>query len=187
MADRANGYALTLPAGWAQIDLGTGAIVVTASTPTVAPETAALVKRVAATLKAANYEGMAADVASSSNGSAMPSMLGIDLSPAKGVTLDSIASQELTAAQGGAGQPQQGRLTMAGLPTVWTRFSGTQADLHAKDVKVVLTNYVTVVGDQAFGLYFLVDPLNDPTDAAVLEAMAHSLEIPDRVECTGPS
>ena len=114
----------------------------------------------------------------------MPSMLGIDLSPATGATIDSIAGQEMTTARGaGDGGPEQGRLTMAGLEAVRTRFHGSETDVHGTETSVVLTNYVTLVGGRAVGLYFLVDAASEAAQGPLLEAMAQSLEIPDRADC----
>jgi hypothetical protein len=115
--DLADGFSITLPHGWAQIELATGNVVPAFSGLTMERRTAALVRTIGSSAESAGYEWLAVDLAPGAGGSqsATPADLLVDLSPANGATLDTIAARLTTDLRGSGvtGNIEQIRFVLA--------------------------------------------------------------------------
>ena len=146
--DQADGFSITLPHGWAQIELATGNVVPAFSGLTMESRTAAVVKAIGASAERDGYEWLAVDLAAGTGGSpsATPSDLLVDLSPANGASLDTIAAQLTTDLRGSGvtGTIEQIRLVLAGGDALGIRYAAVTHDLDGKEIVSAVTDYIAV-------------------------------------------
>lgn len=189
--DLADGFSITLPHGWAQIDLATDDVVPAFSGLTMEPSTAALVKAIGSTAKSAGYEWLAVDLAPNAGGrqSANPSDLLVALSSANGETLDSIAAGFTTDLRGSGvtGNIEQIRFVLAGGDALGIRYAAVTHDLAGKETVSAVTDYIALRGDTQFSLVFSVAAENNSGSAVIFTSIAQSLEFHDgtATACSG--
>jgi hypothetical protein len=179
--DPADGFSITLPHGWAQIELATGDVVPAFSGLTMEPSTAARVKAIGSGAESAGWVWLAVDLAPGAGGSqlATPADLLVALTSASGETLDSIAAG-LTSdlrASGVTGNIEQIRLGLAGGDGLEIRYAEVTHDLDGKLLASAVTDYITLHGDMQFTMAFSVAAESSSGSAAIINAMAQSLEI----------
>jgi hypothetical protein len=180
--DAADGFAITLPGGWAQIDLGSGAAVPAFSDLAMEPGTADLVKAIGSGAKRDGYEFLAVDLGRSgtSGQSLHPADLLVDLSPADGSTLDAIATA-LTSdlrANGVTGDIQQVRFRFAGGDGLGVRFVEVSQDLNGQAVTGVVSYYIAVRGNTELSLVFSVAAQDNSGSTTKFDAIAQSIDFP---------
>jgi hypothetical protein len=177
--DLADGFSITLPHGWAQIELATGNVVPAFSGLTMERRTAALVRTIGSSAESAGYEWLAVDLAPGAGGSqsATPADLLVDLSPANGATLDTIAARLTTDLRGSGvtGNIEQIRFVLAGGDALGIRYATVTHDLNGKEIVSAVTDYIALRGDTQFSLVFSVATENSPGSAAIFNAIAQSL------------
>jgi hypothetical protein len=195
--DAEDGFAITLPDGWAQIDLGSGAVVAAFSDLTMKRGTADLVKAIGSGAKRDGYEFLAVDLGrgGSSLQSEHPADLLVDLSGADGDTLDSIAT-DLTSdlrADGVTGDIEQVRFRFAGGDGLGVRFVEVSQDLNGQAVTGVVSYYIAVRGSTQLSLVFSVAAQDNSGSTTKFDAIAQSIAFPVarapgcQVQTPGPS
>jgi hypothetical protein len=180
--DAGDGFAITLPDGWAQVDLGSGAVVPAFSDLAMSPGTADLVKAIGSGAKRDGYEFLAVDLGRSgaSGQSPHPADMLVDLSPADGTTLDAIATG-LTSdlrANGVTGDIEEVRFRFAGGDGLGLRFVEVQQDLNGQAVPAVESYYITVRGNTQLSLVFSVAAQDSSGSTSTFDAIAQSIDLP---------
>jgi hypothetical protein len=182
MEDQPNRFAITVPAGWAQIDMATGEVDPAFKALTMEPGTAALVKAIASGANGREYEFFAIDLAPGPDGhqSATPADLLIDVSPAKGENLDAYASRLTTGleANGASGDIEKRKLRLVGGDALSLRATAETQDLTGRAVTAVQTFTIGVRGDTEFSLVSSVDADHEAVAAPIFDAMTQSFEFP---------
>lgn len=180
VTDPANGFAITLPDGWAQVDLSTGKVAPAFSTLTMAPATAATVQAIGAAAARDGYEWLAVGIGAGVAGgqSATPTDLLIDRSPANGGTLDSVATSftDGLRASGVTGDIEDIRFTIAGEDALGIRYASATQDAAGHEVLSGVTDYIVIHEGAQFSLVFSVAAENVTGSANAFNAIAQSLE-----------
>ncbi len=181
--DPTNGFAITLPHGWAEIDLASGDVVPAFSGLTMESATSAQVRATASAARNAGYLSMAVDLTPTSAGgqSPTPPLLLVARRAAVGATLDSIAASVTATARAGGvtGEITQTRLTLAGIGAVGLRYATVQQDLNGRQLPTVEHFYIALREDMAFELIFTEAAENAASEDAISDAIARSLEFHD--------
>jgi hypothetical protein len=179
--DLADGFSITLPHGWAQIELATGGVVPAFSGLTMEPSTAALVKAIGSGAETAGYVWLAVDLAPGAGGSqsATPTDLLVAITPTNGATLDSFAARFTSdlRASGVTGNIGQIRLGLAGGDGLEIRYAEVVRDLSGNELVSAVTDYIVLHGDRQFALAFSVAAANSFGSAVIFTAIAQSLEL----------
>lgn len=189
--DVADGLSITLPGGWAQIDLATGDVVPAFSALTMEPSTAAMVKAIASGAESAGYVWLAVDLAPGAGGgqSATPPDLLVAITPTNGATLDTVATRFTSdvRASGVTGNIEQIGLGLAGGDGLEIRYTTLTRDLNGNELVSAVTDYIVLRGDTQISLAFSVAADNNSGSAAIFNAIAQSLELPsgDAPGCSG--
>lgn len=179
--DPADGFSITLPHGWAQIELATGDVVPAFSGLTMEPSTAAMVKAIGSGAESDGWVWLGVDLAPGAGGSqsATPAVVLVALSPANGATLDTAAARLTSDLRGSGvtGNIEQIRLGLAGGDGLGIRYAEVTRDLNGKELVSAVTDYIVLRGDTQFTLAFSVAAENNSGSAAIFSAIAQSLEV----------
>jgi hypothetical protein len=109
--------------------------------------------------------------------SATPSDLLVNLSPANGATLDTIAARLSTDLRGSGvtGNIEQMRFVLAGGDALGIRYATAAHDLDGKEIVSAVTYYIALRGDTQFSLVFSVAAENNSGSAVKFNEIAQSL------------
>jgi hypothetical protein len=180
--DQPNGFAVTLPSGWAQIDMASAEVTPAFKALAMEPGTAALAKAIASGAQGREFEFFSLDLAPGPDGhqSATPADLLIDVSPAEGDDLDALAGRLTTGLRAGGvtGEITQRKLTLVGGDALSVRASAETQDLSGRAVTAVQTYILGVRGDTEFTLAFSVDADHEAAAAPLFDAITRSFEFP---------